>query len=202
MNRVIEWTAARGLTPIIWDDIACARPEMLDMLDPRAELMYWDYWTCTNPTPYLTARHGRPVSQCQVYDSRWDTEWRNELDDVTAAMLKGFCRGVNLPEELGPDFLAHFSKYLGPGFPKQLTAFPFLEYYQEHGRKVFCAPSCSGNTTKWHGLPDFPRYAANIGTFAERAIAVKSEGLITTAWYNWPREVIAHGILLTGCCTW
>ena len=202
INKVCAWLSERGITPILWDDILCAHPQLMDQLHPSAWVMYWDYWTTSSPSPLLIARYDREGKSDSVYDQRWQKEWKAELSDVTADTLRFFGSPVPLEEDLGPDFLRMFRPYLGDQFPKCVRAFPYLEYYQEHGRRVICGPTCSGNTSDWLSLPDFPRYGTNIKLFAERAMEAKAEGVITTAWYNLPPELINFGLLATAHFTW
>jgi hypothetical protein len=203
INKVCAWLSARGLTPVLWDDILCAHPELMDGLHESAWVMYWDYWTTQHPSPHIVARYNpeqRPG--VIVHDRRWEDEWKAELPDVTAHTLSFFSHPTVMEERLGGDFQRVFGSYLGDQFPKYLTAFPYLEFYQDRGRRVIGAPTCSGNTSDWLGLPDFPRYGHNIHTIAARCIEARAEGLVTTAWYNRVPEVITCGLLPTAEFTW
>jgi len=198
INKVCGWLAERGITPIIWADILCAHPGTMDHLHEAAQIMYWDYWTTCSPSPLLVARGSGSV----VYDERWDSEWAGELSDVTANTLKRFARPVRLDRDLTDEYLAAYRPYLGDQFPKYVPAFPYLEYYWDRGRTVYGAPTCSGNHSYWHSLPDLPRYGENIKTFADRCIHTQAAGLVTTAWYNRTPELLHHGIIATAEFTW
>lgn len=202
INRVCEWLSDRGITPILWDDILCAHPHLMDALHESAWVMYWDYWTTQSPSPLLIARYDRAGKSASVYDERWQTEWKHELPDVTADTLRFFGAPVPLLADLGDKFLRVYGSYLGNQVPKYVRAFPYLEYYQDHGRRVICGPTCSGNTSQWLDLPDFPRYGCNIRSFADRCEEARAEGLITTSWYNRPPEVLDFGLLATAQATW
>jgi hypothetical protein len=185
----------------------CTHPQAMRTLDPSAWIMYWDYWTTQHPSPLLVAREQaanrpRPGHWTLMYDRRWLGQWAGELPDVTRSTLAYFGCAVDLAEALDPPFRSEFSRYLGPLFPKAVNAFPYLEYYQDKGRTVLGAPTCSGNQSVWHGLPDFPRFAANIKTFADRCIATGAPGLVTTAWYNRIPEMLVQGMILTSSFTW
>ena len=98
--------------------------------------------------------------------------------------------------------MERFGRYLGPGFPKRIRAFPFLEHYQELGFRVIGAPTGCGNTSTWRQLPDFPRYGENIHAFSRRIHAAGALGIVTSAWYPVPPEALMPGILFTGQFTW
>jgi len=159
INRVCQWLEQRGITPIIWDDILCAHPGLIERLHPAAQIMYWDYWTTADPSPLLVARGFSPVV---TYDERWQDEWAGELSDVTRRTLQQFARPSALAETLSEEYLATYRRYLGEQFPKYVRAFPYLEYYQDQGRVVYGAPTCSGNHSYWYTLPDLPRHGENI----------------------------------------
>jgi hypothetical protein len=202
-NKVCEWLAGRGVTPILWDDILCAHPHVMEMLHESAWVMYWDYWTTASPSPLVVARY-RPEGKrgAVVYDRRWEEEWKPELADITRKAMSEFAEPIAMETELGGKFLEVFGDCLGDEFPKYVRAFPYLEYYQGKGRRVLGAPTCSGNTSEWLTLPDFARYGENIKTLADRCIEAKAEGLVTTAWYNFPAEILYFGVVATAQMTW
>ena len=207
INQVCRWLLDRGITPILWDDMLCTHPEAMAMLEKDAWLMYWDYWTTSHPSPLIVAReqkarHPRQGVEKSMYDQRWNREWAGELSDVTRAMLRHYASAVDLAESLDEPFMKEFGSYLGEYFPKYVPAFPYLQYYLDKGRTVIGAPTCSGNRSTWNGLPDFPRFAQNIKTFADRCIETKAEGMLTTAWYNRIPEVLVQGMILTAEFTW
>lgn len=198
INKVCAWLADRGIAPMLWDDILCTHPETMDHLHEAAQIMYWDYWTTCDPSPLLVARGSGSV----CYDERWDAEWAAELSDVTRHTLDHFARPVRLDRDLTDQYLAAYRDYLGDELPKYVRAFPYLEYYQDRGRTVFGGPTCSGNRSRWHTLPDLPRFGENIKTFADRCIEAEAAGLITTAWYNHSPELLHYGIITTAEFTW
>ncbi|MDD5483187.1 MAG: family 20 glycosylhydrolase [Kiritimatiellae bacterium] len=190
---------SRGLTPIIWDDMVCRHIEVLDQLPRAIPLMYWEYWTTKHPSAMFVAR---PDGFGQVMDRRWQRAWLQELDPVERRMLDHFGRPLDMAHELSSRFLKRFRKYLGAGFPKRVRAFPYLEYYRDHGFKVICAGAASANHSSWRGLPDFPRYADNLFSFARRAKESGAMGLIATTWYSMPFEAYAASIMYAGQASW
>jgi len=202
-NKVCSWLSNRGITPILWDDVLCARPRILDELCDDAWIMYWDYWTTESPSPLVVARYnpeGRPG--LVVYDERWQGEWKAELSDVTARTLAVFAQPVDLTKRLGGEFSQVFGPYLGDQQPEFVRAFPYLEYYQAHGHPVIGAPAGASNTSEWLCLPDFPRYGHNIKAFAERCAETSGKGIITTAWFNFPPEAFYFSLVATAQHTW
>jgi hypothetical protein len=199
INKVCAWLADRGITPIIWDDILCAHPSIMGELHESAWIMYWDYWTTSSPSPIVVIRydmHGL------YYDKGWKDQWKHELSDATRTTLDFFGHPVAMGSEITPEVLRVYGKYFGDQLPKLVRAFPYLEYYQDQGRTVIGGPTCSGNTSDWHGLPDFPRYAANIKAFGDRCIEAKAQGLVTTAWYNRTPEILYQGLINTAQFSW
>lgn len=207
INQVCRWLGERGITPILWHDMLETHPEVLGTLEKNAWLMYWDYLTTSHPSPLIQARSQRarylpPGVEKTMVDQRWTKEWAGELSDVTRATIKHFCTPVDLPKILDETFLKEFGPYLGPFFPKYMTAFPYLNYYLDRGRTVIGGPTCSGNHSTWCGMPDFPRFGQNIKTFADRCIETGANGLVTTAWYNRIPEMLVQGMILTAEFTW
>ncbi|MFW5866973.1 MAG: family 20 glycosylhydrolase [Armatimonadota bacterium] len=200
VNRVCEWLDDRGIAPIIWDDILCAHPGTMDHLHEAAQVMYWDYWTTQDPSPLLVARGSE--AGAVVYDERWDGEWAGSLPEVTRKTLDRFAKPVRLDEDLGEEYLSVYRDCLGDGFPRYVRAFPYLEHYQGRGRTVYGAPTCSGNHSYWHTLPDIPRHGDNMKTFADRLIEAGAEGMVTSAWYNRSPELLHFGIVATAEFTW
>jgi hypothetical protein len=203
VNKACAWLSERGITPILWDDMLCADPPILESLHDSAWIMYWDYWTTQSPSPLLVARYNPDGGQgAVVYDERWLDDWKAELPEVTAKTLAAFAQPVDLNRRLGPGFRKVYGSCLGDQLPKFVPAFPYLEHYQAAGRRVIGAPAGASNTSEWLGLPDLPRYAHNIKTFAERCAQVGAEGLVTTAWYNFPLEALQLSLLATAQYTW
>jgi len=203
INKICDWLSERGVKPILWDDILCRHPQILGELHQNACIMYWDYWTTQSPSPLIVARHNPDnLPGVVAYDTRWQQDWKTELSEVTASAMKNFARPVDLEKRLGGNFARVFGAYLGDELPKYVRAFPYLEYYLESGRPVIGAPAGAANTSDWLGLPDYPRYANNIKTFAERAYEADAEGIVTTAWYNFPYEALYPSLLATAQFAW
>jgi hypothetical protein len=197
--KAAEYVRSLGMTPILWDDMVCAHIDVLDDLPRDIVLMYWDYWTTCDPCSMFLAR---PDGRFQVVDKRWLTEWKNELDPIEQRMIQVFAKPIDMERDLSGPFRDRFGKYLGQHFPKRIRAFPYIEYYRDHGFRVICAGSASGNTSSWRGLPDFPRYAANLETFARRAAEAGALGLLSTMWYTMPYEAFIPGIVYAGQFAW
>ncbi|HRU07209.1 MAG TPA: family 20 glycosylhydrolase [Candidatus Brocadiia bacterium] len=199
ITRAAEHIKKAGLRPIVWDDMLCHHINVLDRLPRDITLMYWDYWHTRHPSAHFVAR---PAGRGHVTDKRWDTEWRAELDPVERRTLDVFAPRLDLAKDLPAHMLERFRPYLGDEFPKRVRAFPYLEYYQDQGFEVICAPTASGNGSDWRGMPDFPRYSRNIETFAFRARQAKAAGLVTTMWYPMPWEAYLPGVMYTGQFAW
>ncbi len=204
MEKVLRWVIDRGLRPIIWDDMLCAHPEALPFIPRETVIMYWEYWSVRDPSPYFVARFDRRGRPAIVHDERWGKEWPLEsLPDVQRAVLERFSAPVRLEENLGPAFLERYGGYLGPEFPKFLRAFPYLEYFQDQGFEVLAGPTALGNHELPYGLPNFERFFHNIHAYAGRCREnAKTLGLVTTSWYNYPPELLHHGLVATGQFAW
>ncbi len=197
--KAAEYVRSRGLTPIVWDDMLCAHKEILADMPRDIVIMYWDYWTVTDPSPMVVAR---PAGRGIVADRAWYRNDLRDLGEVEERMVRHFAQPLDLSRDLPPAFQHDFARYLGPDYPQRIRAFPFLEYYQDLGFRVIGAPTGGGNTSTWHGLPDFPRYADNILAFGRRLREAGALGMITTAWYDFPPESVYPGIMYTGQFAW
>ncbi len=197
INEVCRWIKEQERTPILWDDMLCHYPETLNKLSKEVIIMYWDYWATQEKSPILVAR---AANRGVVYDKRWDREWREELPDLEREVLEKFGQPLNLKEDLGKDYLSLFKHYLGKEFPKYITSFPYIKFYQDRGYKVIGAPSAlSSNFIK---RPNYQRPVHNIKEFSKRCIKEKIEGMITTSWQNFPFEILYLGLIATGQFTW
>ncbi len=205
MNKVIDYVCSKGLTPLLADDMICTYPEAIEELDRRAIIVYWDYWATEPYLPFVVARYGN--SPTFTYDKRWETEWTDEIEDVTRRVLevwgKLFGPGVeNVEESLGTEFMELYGKYLGDKFPKYVKAFPYLEYYQEKGFKVILMPTAMGNTDNYLGFTNQPRFLSNIKVCCERAAEAGATGVITSMWYPFPVSMYAGGICMAAHYSW
>lgn len=202
INSVCEFVVSKGITPIIWDDMLCAHPEALDLLDRRIVIMYWDYWTVSKSSPYFIARYdrkGKPVTVCDV---GWDNEWKHELGDLERSIINNFATKVPLKVSFGKKFMEMYGSYLGDEFPKRIKGYPYLEFYQDKGFKVIGAPTSLGNGDDYNTLPNYWRFIPNIRTVAERCIEAGAEGLVTTAWYNYHPVMFHMGIGAAAQFSW
>ncbi|HOJ09684.1 MAG TPA: family 20 glycosylhydrolase [Clostridiales bacterium] len=202
INSICDFITSKGITPIIWDDVLCAHPEALDLLDKRIVIMYWDYWTVSKSSPYFIARYdrkGRPVTVC---DAGWDNEWKHELTDLERSIMSTFASKVPLKESLSKKFIELYGPYLGNEFPKRIKGYPYLEFFQDKGFKVIGAPTSLGNGDDYNTLPNYWRFIPNIRTAAERCIEANAEGLVTTAWYNYHPVMFHMGLGATAQFSW
>ncbi|MBM4047839.1 MAG: hypothetical protein FJ279_22265 [Planctomycetes bacterium] len=199
VTKAIRYVKAQGLTPILWDDMLCRHSEVLDEMPRDAVVMYWEYWTTQHPSAIFVAR---PAGRGVVVDRRWKTEWASELDPVERQMIAHFAAPIDFERDFSPEFLGEFRRYLGEQFPKRVRAFPYLEYYQDMGFKVLCAPAGGSNHSTWRSLPDLPRYADNIAAFCQRAHEARALGVVTTSWYDFPVEGVTPSIMYTGQTAW
>ena len=188
-----------GLTPILWDDMVCHYPEILDELPREVVIMYWEYWTTRDPSAVFVAR---PDGRGVVVDHHWHGPAAGELDSVERRMIADFTEAIDLAQDLSPAFRQRFAPYLGPVFPRRVRAFPYLEYYRDHGFRVIGCGAGGSNYSLWHGLPDFPRYLDNIATWSQRAAEAGVLGVVTSAWYDFPVEALIPGIVCTGQTAW
>lgn len=200
VNKVCRWVEKRGFTPILWDDMPCTYPEMLDVLDKKAVIMYWDYWTTGEKTPLLLARsEDRGI----VHDKRWQEEWKEELNETEMETLRNFGRSLDLEKDLEAGYLKRFRPYLGAEFPKYIKSFPFIKFYRDKGFKVIGAPIAEDLFANCrYGLPNYHRTADNIREFARRCISDGALGIVSTDWINFPVETLYPGILATAQFSW
>jgi len=202
MNLLCDFVISKGLTPIVWDDMLCAHPEALDLLNKQIVIMYWDYWTVSKSSPYFIARYdrnGKPVTVCDI---GWEKEWKHELTDLERSIINTFAKKVSLRESLTEKFMDLYGPYLGSEFPKRIKGYPYLEFYQDKGFKVIGAPTSLGNGDDYNTLPNYWRFIPNIRTVAERCIEAGAEGMITTAWYNYHPVMFHMGIGATAQFAW
>lgn len=202
INSISEWVCAKGLTPIVWDDMVCAHPEAVEHLDKRITILYWDYWTVSKASPYFIARYDRKGEPVTTHDSRWNDEWKDELNDLDRTIMSNFATGVPLEESLSKSFMDLYGPYLGEQFPKRIKGFPYLEFYRDKGFKVIGGPTSLGNGDNYHTLPNYWRFIPNIRTICERTMEAGVEGVITTAWYNYHPTMFHLGIGATAQFSW
>lgn len=199
VQRAIRHVVDQGLTPTIWDDMICHYPEILDELPRELVIMYWEYWTTQASSAVFVAR---PEGRGVVVDRRWKGEWAGELDGVERRMIEQFTAPIDFENDLSEGFRARFGGYLGEEFPKRVRAFPYLEYYRDQGFRVIGCGAGGSNFSLWNGLPDLPRYLDNIATWSRRAAEAGCLGVVTSAWYDFPVESLAPGIMCTGQTAW
>lgn len=203
MNQVIDYICQKGMTPLIYDDMLCAHPETMQYLDKRAVIVYWDYWCVSPQVPHLIARYGdAPV---YTYDKRWeDGTWEHDASDVAKWVLEVFGEGgcEDVEKALGEAFMREYRDYLGDQFPKYFRAFPYLEYYMDHGFRVIGMPTSLGNTDNYLGMPNQARFTGNVRICCERMAEAKAMGVITSAWHDFPSPVYPLGISTAGHYSW
>jgi hypothetical protein len=203
MNKVIDYVCSKGVTPMIYDDMLCAHPDAVDLLDKRAIIVYWDYWATAPEVPHLIARYGS--SPVYTYDKRWeDGTWTDELEDVTRRVIEVFGEGGvdDVEKSLGEDFMRIYGKYLGNNFPKYFKAFPYLEFFMDKGFKVITMPTGMGNTDNYLGMPNQARYTANIRVCCERTAEAGAMGMISSMWYPYPIPMYPIGISTAAHYSW
>ncbi len=200
-----RWLLEQGRRPIVWDDTLCTFPSAIQHLPPETIIAYWDYIVAADPTPVLIPRMAHAAGGPRVAH---DWSWRlprnaRRLSDVQRDVMRGYSRPVRLKSALGEAFLREFGPYLGEAFPQWVRALPYLEYYQDRGHDVITSPTGMGNGDTQDGVPNFARFERNIRTHAERCKANgRALGMITTAWYNVPPEMLYHGLVLTAQWAW
>ena len=200
VNSLIDHVCKKGITPLIYDDMICANPEAMEELDRRAVLVYWDYWTGSDPTPLVVARGG--WNEALVYDrSSWDKDAMEELSELQRKILSS-CKPLDLEKDLKEGYLERYRDYLGDGFPKYFKAFPYIEYYKDQGFKVLTMPTSLGTGDSHLSAPDMNHFASNIHAFAKRTAQSGLQGMITSAWFPFPEAVYPFGIALAGMYSW
>jgi hypothetical protein len=199
INLICEFVISKGLTPIMADDILCAHPESIDLLDRRMIIQYWDYWTVSKLSPYFVARHAKRGITCDI---GWEKEWKDELNDLESSIVRDFAKKISFEKELNENFMKIFGPYLGNEFPKRIKGFPYLEFYLDKGFKVLGSPTALANGDNYHMLPNYWRFIPNIRAFAERCIETGAEGILTTSWYNYHPFMFHLGIGATAQFAW
>lgn len=200
INKIIMEVKNKGRIPIIWDDMVSRHPEVIKELDHDAIIMYWDYWTTSSKSPILVAR---AAGYGIVHDKRWNNEWYAELQEPEKTIVAKFSQGIDFTKDLGNDYLNIFGKYLGPDFPKHVTPFPNIHFFNDNGFTLIGAPTTLGNRIDdTFGLPNYNRFLGNIREFANACINKNTLGLVTTAWYNFPPEILDLGILASAQFAW
>ena len=206
MGELTRWVLEQGKRPIVWDDTFCAHPDALEHLPKETIIQYWDYIAVDDPTPVLIprmshAQHGGPRV---CHDWSWSAPGKSKkLPDVQRDVMQNYSKAVRMKSALGKAYLAEFGKYLGDDFPKRVRALPYIEYYQDRGFDVITSPTGMGNGDMIDGTPNFARFEQNIATHGRRAKENgKALGVITTAWYNMPPELLYQPLARTAMCTW
>lgn len=204
IGDLARWALAQGRRPIIWDDTVCAHPDALAHLPKETIIAYWDYIAVSDPTPVVIPRMAHAAGGPRVaHHWSWLSPWRRrQISDVQAEVMRNYSRTCNLSSALGQAYLREFGRCLGDQFPTWIRALPYIDYYREKGFDVICCPTGLGNGDTAHGLPNFARFEANIRTHGARAIESGAAGVITTAWYDMPPDVLIQPLLLTAQNCW
>jgi hypothetical protein len=206
LGRLARLVVERGKRPIVWDDTLCAHPDALAHLPKETIIQYWDYLAVADPTPVLIPRmaHARYGAPRVAHDWSWAVTGKaGRLSDVQRAVIRRYSRPSRLRRALGKDFLAKFRRYLGDGFPRWMTALPYIEFYQDRGFDVITSPTGMGNGDMTDGTPNFARFERNIITHAGRCRRNgKALGIITTAWYDMPPEMLYQPLIRTAMAAW
>ena len=205
MGQLARWVMEQGRRPIIWDDVVCAHPEALEHLPRETIIQYWDYIAVADPTPVLIPRMSHAQGGPRVaHDWSWSVPGRRKkLPTVVQDVMRNYSKPSRLRASLGDDFLKQYGTYLGPGFPKLIRALPYLEYYQDRGFDVITSPTGMGNGDTEDGTPNFDRFEANIRTHAQRCNRNgRALGILTTAWYDVPPELLYQPLVRTAMCGW
>ncbi len=202
VNQLIDYVCQKGITPLVYDDMICTHPEAMKDLDRRAIIVYWDYWTTSDPSPLLVARGGHEWAIVRDKAS-WDDNDFAGLPDMQREIFKAFGKPADiLGGGLNPEYLERYLPYLGDQVPRYFKAFPYIEYYKDQGFKVIAMPTSLGNTDNYLAAPNQARFTANIRTFAERSMEANITGIITSAWFPFPESAYPFGIALAGMYSW
>ncbi len=208
LGDAARWLLEQGLRPLVWDDTLCAHPDAIGQLPKETIICYWDYIAVADPTPVLIPRMAHAAGGPRVaHDWSWTLRRkRGRLSDVQRRVMGDYSKPARLKNALGAAYLNEFGPYLGPGFPRWIRALPYLEYYQDRGHDVICCPTGMGNgDTADPGAPgpNFERFEHNLRTHAARCKQKGSAlGIVTTAWYNMPPEMLFQPLVRTAQCAW
>ena len=208
MNNLYNSMVRRNRTAIIWDDIISRHPDALKKLDNKIMIMYRDFWTTKTEAPLVVARYARQGASEIAYDSRWRGEWKADLGDLENRILQSFAdvhgEPKHLEESLGQEFLLKFRNYLGPNYPKYITAFPYIGFYKAAGFQVIGSPGALADVGRdlRHNLPHFERFLHNIKTFAQRVADEGQAGIVSAVLDDWPPETLFHGLIATAQFAW
>lgn len=199
VSKACAWVREQGRIPVIWDDMLSHYPDLVPQIDRSTAIMYWDYWTTSDPTPFFIAR---PSAMPQTADRYWQDHFA-ELDEPERTITKLYGEFTDVEKLLETPAMRPIRKYLGNKTPRWFDAFPFFDFYRDLGFEVFAAPSTLGNTIDdLYGLPNLGRTCKNIRLFAEKCRKSGGAGLVTTAWYDFPPELLSIGIIETAQNTW
>lgn len=205
IGEAARWLLEQGVRPIVWDDTLCAYPEAFDGLPRELIIDYWDYIAVADPTPVLIPRMAHLAGAPRVAHDWWWTlpTRRSRLSPVQARVMQSYSSACRLKSSLGRRYIQEFGRYLGDAFPRWIRALPYLEHYQDRGHVVITSPTGMGNGDTADGVPNFDRFEHNIRTHAHRCKHNgQALGVITTAWYNMPTELLYQPLIRTAQCTW
>ncbi len=203
VNNICAYLVGQNITPMVWDDIFCAHPDMLQHLDPHTVIVYWDYWSRNEKSPLLVTRYQDPLIKEPPSGVLYDKYWTLPENKAIYKNLKSSYSHPADLTALGNSFMKIFGDYLGSEFLRLIRSFPYLEYYRDHGFRVVGAPSCLGERFDFaDGLENFERTIPNMRGFAYRCATAEAEGMITTAWFNYPAEFIYYGLIATAQFCW
>jgi hypothetical protein len=204
LGGLARWTLEQGRRPIVWDDTLCAHPDAIPHLPRETVIAYWDYIAVADPTPVLIPRMSHAAGGPRVaHHWSWLAPWRRRrLSNVQEGVMRAYSQVGNLRSALGRPYLREFRSYLGTGFPTWIRALPYIEYYRDRGHDVLCCPTGLGNGDARDGVPNYGRFEANIRTHGERAAAAAAMGVVTTAWFDMPPEVLVQPLIHTAQHAW
>jgi len=205
IGEAARWLLDQGVRPIVWDDTLCAYPDAFQHLPKELIIDYWDYIAVADPTPILIPRMAHLEGAPRVaHDWSWTLpNRRGRLAPVQAKVMRDYSSPCRLKSALGRRYMQEYGPYLGDAFPRWIRALPYLEYYQARGHDTVTSPTGMGNGDTADGIPNFERFDHNIQTHARRCKAnARALGLITTAWYNMPPELLYQPLLRTAQCVW
>ena len=181
VSQVCQWVKEHGKAPIVWDDMLSAYPEVLASFDRSVRIMYWDYRTALDPSPFMIARseaHGVVCDRC--WEGR-QPEAGSPLEQAVFEQPQAVM--LDLARDLGKDFMEVYAPYLGDDFPRTVRPFPYLEYYGDKGFRVIGAPSVHGSAMGYV-YPQPTLSTANINLFSRRLVEQRADGVVATWWMS------------------
>jgi hypothetical protein len=159
--------AARGLKPIIWDDMfhEDKAHHLLDELPAGTALMVWEYQAYEPQTTHLRWGAQRYAARRYAQEPEQLWGWSGWLEDLPAEEQE----------------LIRTVKF-GGGDVGQGDPIPWIRAIQARGREVIGASASKGADTEASLFPSYDQRYANLAVWAGRAQESGITGVVSTTW--------------------